>query len=146
MVVVVRSQPWIIWWAVAVHVAWGVALLVDPSAATPAVILVGLHWIIALDVEGPRLGIALLLAAVLALISLVADNRLSNRVSFLLLMPQYGLLVAAFLSDSQSVYSGVVAGRSVDRLLLFTALWPTMIAAALHSVAIVERHLSWTKR
>lgn len=138
-------RPYIIIWAIAVHIAWGIALLVDPYVA-PVAILVGLHWVIDLGVEGSALGVALLFAAVLALISLLADKRLSNRVSFLLLMPQYALLVAAFISDLQSVVEGQVAGRNIDRPLLFTALWPMVVAALLHSVAIVERHLLWTRR
>jgi len=139
-------RPYIIYWAIAVHIAWGLALLIDPVGATPAVILVGMHWIISLGVEGPRLGVALLFAASLALASLIAGKQLTNAVSFLLLMPQYGLLVAAFMSDSLSVYGGNVLGNPVDRVLLFTALWPTMIAALLHSAAIVERHLTWNRR
>jgi hypothetical protein len=134
-----------IWWAVAVHVAWGQALLVDP-AVTPIVILAGLHWIISLGVEGYTLGVALLVAAFLAVVSLLAGRRLSNSISFILLMPQYGLLVAAFVSDAQSVASGRVNEREIDRLLLFTALWPMMAAALLHSAAIVERHVLWNRR
>lgn len=137
-----KSTPYIIWWAIAVHFAWGIALLLDP-AVTPVVILVGLHWIIAFGIDGPTLGLLLLIAAAPATISLVAGMRLSNLVSFLLLMPQYALLVAAFVSDAQSITTGLVAGREVDRLVLFIALWPTMIAAALHSLAIVERHWTW---
>lgn len=139
-------RPYIIIWAIAVHIAWGVALLVDPAAA-PAVILIGLHWMISYGVDGPGLGVALLLAAGLALLGLLLGRRLSNLKALALLMPQFALLVAALISDSQSVFTGVLPdGREVDRVLLFTALWPTMIAAVLHSVAIVERHSAWTRR
>lgn len=139
------SRPYIIWWAIAVHIAWGIALIIDPSV-TPVVILVGLHWVIARGVEGPSLGVALLLAASFALVSLLAGKRLSNAVSFILLMPQYGLLLAALFSDTLSIYAGEVGGgRQVDRMLLFTALWPTMIAGVLHSLAIIERHISWNR-
>lgn len=137
-------RPYIIWWAIAVHIAWGIALLVDPYVA-PVAILVGLHWVIDFGIEGATLGVALLIAATLAMVSLLAAKRLSNGVAFLLLMPQYALLVAAFVSDLQSVVSGQVAGRDIDRPLLFTALWPMVVAALLHSVAIVERHLLWTR-
>lgn len=140
-----NRRPWIIYWAIVVHVAWGLALLFDPDV-TPAVILVGLHWIISLGVDGPWLGTALLIAAGVALASLTADGRLPNWAAFLLLMPQFAILVAAFISDSQSVFSGVLPdGRNVDRLLLFIALVPTMAAAVLHSIAIIERHSHWTR-
>lgn len=140
------NRPFIIWWAIAVHIMWGLALLVDPTA-TPAVILIGLHWVTALGVEGAWLGMALLIVAVMALASLIAGKRLSNAVSLGLLMPQFALLVAAFFSDAQSsITGGLPDGRQVDQVVLFTALWPTMVAAVLHSFAILERHSSWTKR
>jgi hypothetical protein len=138
------TRPYIIWWAIIVHVAWGIALISDPSIA-PVAILVGLHWILGLGVQAPMLGGILIGAALLAMWSLVADTRLANHVSLLLLLPQYALLVAAFISDAQSVGSGVVDGNDVDRLLLLVVLCPVMIAAVLHSVAIIERHLRWTQ-
>lgn len=135
-----------IYWAILVHVAFGIALLINPGVSA-AVILVGLHWLVRLGVEGPTLGIALLLAAGVALVSLVLDRRLSNRTALLLLMPQFALLVAAFISDVQSVVTGVLPdGRKVDELVLFVALCPMMFAALLHSFAIVERHSQWNKR
>lgn len=137
--------PWIIVWAIAVHLAWGCALMLDPGIV-PIVILVGLHWIIALGVTGPILGAVLVAAAILAAVGLLLDSRISSRMSLLMLMPQYALLVAALVSDAQSVVTGLVDGRPIDRVLLFTALWPVMIAAVLHSAAIVERHLAWTPR
>lgn len=138
-----KPTPYIIVWAIAVHLVWGIALLTDPGVVS-AIILVGLHWLIALGVDGPQLGLALIIAAGAAVVSLALGTRLSNLVSFLLLMPQYAILVAAFVSDAQSIVTGSVSpGRDVDRLLLFTALWPTMAAAALHSAAIIERHWTW---
>lgn len=137
-------RPYIIYWAIAVHIAWGIALVIDPLVS-PAAILVGLHWVVELGIEGTVLGGVLLVAAGIALVSMLAGKRLSNRVSFLLLMPQYALLVAALISDVQSVLSGQVNGREVDRPLLFTALWPMIVAATLHTVAIIERHVLWNR-
>jgi hypothetical protein len=140
-----KHVPWMIWWAIAVHVEWGCALILDPGIV-PIIILVGLHWIIALGVSGAILGVVLVAAALVAAAGMLIDTRVSNRIGLLLLLPQYALLVAAFVSDSQSIITGMVDGRAIDRLLLFTALWPVMIAALLHSAAIVERHLAWTPR
>ena len=137
------SPPWIIWWAIAMHLAWGFAIAVDASVL-PVAILVGLHWLVALHIGGVALGILLIVAALLAAGSLLLGHRLSNRLSLALLLPQYALLVAAVIADIQSIASGKVDGNPVDRLLLFTALWPVMIAAVLHSFAIFERHVRWT--
>lgn len=137
-----KRQPYMIWWAILVHLAWGIALILDPSVA-PVAILLGLHWILTLGVTGVTLGLLLLAAALLATWSLLAGRRLSNTMSLLLLMPQYALLVAALIADAQSTVTGDVDGREIDRMLLFTVLCPVMIAALLHSAAIVERHLTW---
>lgn len=139
-----RPVPWIIWLAIVVHIAWGYALLVDPSIA-PVVILVGLHWVLALGINAQVLGVLLIVAATLAAVGLVEDHRFSNRTALLMLMPQYALLLAAFFSDAQSVWTGYAGDREIDRLLLFTVLVTVMAMAVLHSAAIVERHLLWTR-
>lgn len=141
-IAVFSGRPsYIIWWAIFVHLAWGSALMLDPGIV-PVVILVGLHWIVALGLSGPSLGLLLVVAAIAAAISLILDRRqISNTKALLLLLPQYALLVAAFVSDTQSVLTGQVAGQQVDRLLLFTVLWPVMVAALLHTLAIIQRHV-----
>lgn len=139
-----RPFPHIIWLAIIVHVAWGVALLVDPSIA-PVVILVGLHWVMGLGVNAQVLGVLLLAAAALAAFGLIEEHRLSNRTELLMLMPQYALLLAALFSDVQTIWTGYVGDREIDRLLLFTVLVAVMAMAVLHSAAIVERHLLWTR-
>lgn len=140
-----QNRPYIIWWAIAVHIAWGITLIVNPNVL-PVAVLVGLHWVVNLGVSGPVLGIILICCAVLAVASLVLDKRLSNLLSLYLLLPQYALLVAAFISDTQSVFAGSVDGRQIDQTVLFIVLWPIMIAAILHSLAIIERHARWTSR
>lgn len=136
---------YILWWAIGVHAVWGVALLIDPGAG-PLVILVGLHWMVAIGVTDGPLGGVLLAAAILASISLVQEERFSNRVALLLLMPQYMLLVGAMLADSWTIATGSIAGRDYDRIILLVALWPMIIGGILHSGAIIERHLQWTRR
>src|SRR5438045_8279782 len=108
----------VIWWALAVHAAWGVALIINPSTLR-LVILVGLHWFTKLGVGGPLLGAILIVAAVVAAIGLFAGKRVSNSVGLLLLMPQYALLLAAFVADAQSIVSGQVDDRPLDRIVLF---------------------------
>lgn len=136
---------YIIWWAIGVHLAWGVALIVDPAVG-PAAILVGLHWVIALGISGQLLGMFLIVAALLAAVSLLYTSRLSNIEALVMLLPQYALLVAAFVSDAQSIANGILLDKPIDRLLLFTALFPVMLAALLHSAAIIERHTTWIRR
>jgi hypothetical protein len=124
------------------HMVWGIALLIEPSIIQ-LVVLVGLHWIVQIGVSAQIVGAMLVTAAILALFSLWADRALPKDLSLALLMPQYALLIAAFISDTQSIITGTVGTQDVDRLTLFTVLWPVMIACVFHSMAIIERHLSW---
>lgn len=140
-----KSVPYVIWLAIGVHAVWGLALIADPLVA-PAAILIGLHWFLALGIEGAPLGVVLFGASVLAGASLVVDQRIGRIASLGLLTPQYALLIAALVSDTQSVITSSVDGRTIDRLLLFTALWPVMLMALLHSASIVERHWTWSRR
>lgn len=139
-----RPISFMIWWAILVHLAWGIALIVDPGVL-PIGILVGLHWLAALGLNGLLLGLMLIVAASVAAVGLMLGHRVPNYASLLMLMPQYALLIASFISDAQSCISGSVDGRDVDRIVLFVALWPIMVAAMLHSLAIIERHLNWNR-
>jgi len=139
----INRVPYIIWWAILVHITWGIALIIEPAIA-PLAILVGLHWILALGISETITGITLITAAILAACSMMLGNRLSRQNSLLMLLPQYSILIAAFISDLQSIITGNVAGREVDHLVLFTVLAPLLIAAILHTIAIIERYLAWT--
>ena len=138
-------RPWIIWWAIALHLAWGFALIAN-SSVFPLAIFVGLHWVRPLGIGAVTVGVLLITAALAAASGLLLDTRISRRSGLLLLMPQYAILLAAFVSDTQTVVTGFVDGREIDRVILFVVLWPVMIAAVLHSLAIVERHALWTPR
>lgn len=139
-----KLHPYIIYWAIAVHMAWGFALVADPTVP-PVAILVGLHWILALGLNSQIVGLLLIAAAATAAFGLYLDRRISSSASFLMLLPQYGILIASLVADVGSIISGEVADRSVDRLLLFTVLWPVIVAALFHSLAIIERQLAWNK-
>lgn len=138
------STPYIIWWAIAVHVAWGVGLFFDPTLRSIA-ILGGLHWLIAFGISEQLLGTVLVVAACAAAAGLLLGHRLSNGPALLLLLPQYALLVASVVSDAQSIITGTIGDRPIDRTLLFTALWPVIVAGLLHTIAISERHRRWNR-
>lgn len=121
-------------------------MLANPVVASSAAILGGFHWIISFGLSGPALGATLIVGAILAYIGLLLGHRISNVASLALLMPQFALLVGAFLSDAESVYTGMLPdGREVDKLLLFTVLCPIMFTSILHTFAIIERHSKWTR-
>lgn len=141
-----RQSDWIIYWAVAVHTVWGVALLLDPNVAK-IVILVGLHEFVKAGVPEWVLGTGLILVSALALIGLLSSRIQSRNTSLCLLMPQYAVLMTSLFSDLWTVLAGLnsATGTAVSRPILLIVLWPVMAAAILHSIAIVERHLRWTR-
>lgn len=134
--------PWIIWWAVGLHTVWGSALLLGGQSITRLIALVGLQEYEALGIPPELLGVILIICSFMAVCSLVRDT-LSNRVAFLLLLPQYSVLVLAFLSDAWAIATGQVSGQTVDRILLLVLLWPVLFAGVLHTLAIIERHTAW---
>lgn len=137
------TRPYIIWWAILLHVVWGVSILFRPSIITLG-ILVGINRLTDVGLSSMQVGSVLLIAALLALIALILDHRIPRHISISLLAPQYFILVLAFISDIEVLYYGEVRNQSVDRIVLFTVLFPVMIGAVLHTLAIYERYTRWT--
>lgn len=133
------SPPYIIWWAIGLHLLWGTMLIVRPSIGDLAV-LAGLDHVLTTGIPHQVAGAILLVAALLAAYGLLNERRFQNRTSLALLLPQYFFLLVAFFGDIQTVIVGEVAGRAVDRVILLTVLGPVVIAASLHTLAIYERH------
>lgn len=138
------SFPYIMWWAVCMHAAWGVALVFDPSISA-IVVLVGLHWIIEAGLDGVMLGYLLVLVSVVAGVALCLGRRISSRTALMLVLPQQFLLISALISDSTTIITDRVNGQpaAFSQLILFTVLFPVMSAAVLHSAALIERHRAW---
>ncbi len=134
-----------IWWAIAVHLGFGVCLIARPVLATVS-IFVGLDRITnTLGLPSVWLGVILICAALVAALGLLLEDYIPPRVSLLMLGPQYVILIGALFSDVDTIRLGEVSGRSVDRVVLFALLWPIIIAAVLHSCAIYERYTHrWT--
>lgn len=148
MKIVRFGYPWMIVWAIGVHLMWGIGLWVNDQVAT-LVLLVGLnHFIDEAHISPHLLGSLIALAALLAIIGLFLEGSASPRTVLALLLPQYGLMIVALLSDSIILVHGLKtsAGVPIDRVLLFTILGPMMFAALLHTASIIERFVLEPRR
>lgn len=139
-------QPWMIWWAIAVHTSWGIALLKEPALSRLG-ILVGIDRYVDAGVPARVLGSILLVAAVMAATGLILDghHKLAKGPSLLMLAPQYLILISALTTDLQTVFSASFHGQPVGRTIVIVILGPVIAAALLHSVAIWERYSRWSR-
>ncbi len=142
------GYPWMIVWAIGVHVMWGVALWTNKQAAS-LVLLVGLnHFIDDAHISARILGSALVIAALLAIVGIAIEGIAKPRTILAFLLPQYGLMIVALLSDAWIMCHGLKSAQGVEinRVLLMTILGPMMLAAALHTLSIIERFVLEPRR
>lgn len=135
-----RGSPWMLWYAVGLHYFWASALAFNGKEAEGAVILVGIKWLSDIGFGPYTLAALLSFASTLALVGLLSERKMRPEHSFLLVLPQFLLMISASLSDSLAVINGGIEGRSIDRLLLVAALGPLIWAGILHTVAILDRY------
>lgn len=135
-----RGSPWMLYYAVGVHYFWASALAFNGKEAEGAVVLVGIKWLSDLGLSAGGLAALLAVASTLAVMGLLFERRLRPEQSFLLVLPQFLLMIAAALSDFSTIVGGRYNGREIDRLLLLAALGPLVWAGVLHSIAILDRY------
>lgn len=131
--------PWMIWWAIALHIVWGVLLLTDSNTARLA-ILVGLNRLIDLGISDTIVAIIIITAALIATFGLLTEGKMPWRWSLCFLMPQYAVVMQALLSALYSVYEGEVMDRQIDRDILVAVLAAIILGAVFHSASILERY------
>lgn len=124
---------WIILYAVLLHMAWGIALLVDVSAANITA-LNGISKI--LGTSG--LGILSLLVAVSAAVSTLLTDR---PLGLVLVLPQQMLLVLSASSALEAIISGHFPdGVFRPAAFIFCDQLPAILIVILHTGAILELH------
>lgn len=142
-----QGYPWAIWAAISLHALYGYELISHPKVVS-LLILVGLNHLS--DLGGTLLlGWVLIVACSLATIGLLSEKKLSQRLCFLLVFPQYALMLVALTSDAQVIIGGyhttattTTQSVPVDRNIIITALWPVMVIAFFHTLAILERYVA----
>lgn len=141
------GYPWMIVWAIGVHIMWGLGLLLRPTTES-LLILVGLNRLIDQGIPPHMLGYGLVLASMLAGLGLACERRIRMRYALAMLLPQYGLMITAFLSDLEVFFNATnpVTQAHIDRVLIMIVLGPMMLAAALHTLSIIERFVLEPRR
>ena len=137
--------PLILWWASLVHTGLGISVLIDNDASA-VLLLVGLHDIT--NSLGPdEIGALLIFFSILAAVGLMFEHKIPRTAIISLLLPQYFLLIASFVSDVWLILDGFEnsRGQQVPTPVIFAALWAVMAGSILHTIGIVERYFwKWT--
>lgn len=138
------DQPWMIWFAISLHLVYGSALIIWPATTTALAILGGFDHLIA-AFGATATGCILFGFASIAAIGVSFEQRLGKAPAILLLMPQYSLLLYAFTASIVTITQGMeVHSRSggiveVMRELIFIGVAPICLTAVWHTAAILAR-------
>ena len=128
------GSPWILWFATAVHLMWGVGMLVSnyPLVTTPtADILAFLPQMWA--------GALFLVVAAFALWELLSARK--NGKHILWLAPQQALLVLSAVGAVGSVLSGAYPDGVVrPSTFILVDQAPTILVAVFHAFALIDRY------
>lgn len=136
--------PLMLWWAIGVHIVWGLVLIFAPEQANVAV-LGGLNPWLDLGLPAQELGVFTIGFAGMAALAVMNEHKYPRWRLASLLTPQYVMLVVAMASDILILTSGEYRGRPIPRMTLIAALWPLFLAQLLHTISIIERLLyRWT--
>ena len=127
------SRPWIIWYAVGLHMLWGSLLLVSPSG----------YGVTALHVfqNLPRdLMAGILFAASGLAVWAVMRSRPSLKTLAALLPQQALLTLSAYAAVAAIVAAHYGDGVMRPRIFILADQAPAIIAFALHTMAVIETH------
>ena len=125
-------MPWIIVFAITLHLAWGTLLILSPGPA-----FVTAMNRTAQDIDRRLLGAAMIAAATLALYSLVRPPRPALAVA--LLIPQQFLLMLSAANAVRAVWLSAFGDGVVrERTFILADQLPGMLVALLHTAAIID--------
>lgn len=134
-----RDLPFMLFWAVGVHLGFGLALLSNKHVPSLSVLL-GLHvWG---DLLGATIfGLILIMFGLLALTGLLFEGQLSRKQVLAFLAPQYCVIFSGFCVATYILEQGSFHGRPFDFWVGFAGLWSGMVAAMLHTWAVLNRYV-----
>lgn len=136
------SYPWMIVQWVAVHYVWAYGMFRDYDAIKPLVAIAGIQtFVIEWGINPSYMATLMVIAATCALIGLLFEASLPMKLIKGLMMPQYGLVFAAFLADGWLVINGVEnsQGNPVNPVIVHVLLLPIITGAVFHTFSIIER-------
>lgn len=141
-----EGVPWMLWWIIGIHVGWALGLWFEYDQVARLIILLGLDWL-----NTPWLSVVLLLVSGLATSGLVLEKWVAQKFSFrtaflfmmVTLLPQYFLVLTAFMSDVHTLIFGYQTnqGMAISPWVILCALLPVVWGAVLHTGAVLERYV-----
>lgn len=141
------GYPYMIFFTAGIHINTGLFMTLDARVGN-LLPFFGLKELSSLGLTTFGLGVALMVVGALACVALILEPRLKLRIALLLLLPQYGLMVAAFLSDAWLLINGATSssGNPVAFTILEPLVFIIMFAALLHTLSIIERFVVAPRR
>ena len=127
-----RRQYWIIFYAIIIHLAWGIVLVVDnvPLHTT------AIDSVFRIFSSPGTAGIAYIVASLAAIVAMFRPATLKN---LLLIIPQqYFLMLSAFSAMGCISRSAFADGIVRSRAFIFVDQLPIIVAAVLHTCALCE--------
>lgn len=136
-----QKTLWIVWYAISLHIAWAVCLTCDASAGG----VTAIHHLMFMN----RWAVVVLFASVGvgAGVGLLSRNR--NWSLAALLPQQFVLMYSAWGAAAAIIASTFADGVPRPRAFIFADQLPAILAAVLHTFAIIEHHsreLLWLAR
>lgn len=141
------GYPWMIVWAIGIHINTGIFMLINPMVAS-LLPFIGLREFDKIGLTVPTLAISLILIGTLALWGILNEDKYSAKKTLIFLLPQYGLMIAAILSDSRLLIVGVksASGSTIPFTIAEPLTFLIMFAAILHTLSILERFVLGPRR
>jgi len=145
-IIVVNHPPWIFWIAVGWHYIWATGLLIRGSNALNLFVIVGLDWLVRLNLGPYGIAAFLYVISTLAAIGLLKEPMLHTRKGILAFIgPQYFVLIFGFVSDLAVLLRGEFQGKPFNPVIGVMILGLLMWVAVIHSAAFLERYaFRWT--
>lgn len=124
------------WYAISLHLIWGVSLLNDPSV-THVTALSELHWI---STDAGQLGIILIVFAGLAFLSIIQEGHWSLISCLFLRIPQQFVLVLSCISALEAIYFGHFAdGVQRPVAFLIADQSPAILVVVGYTITVVRQ-------
>ena len=131
-------RSWIIWFAIALHLIYGTALLVEPGART----LSGIFGVERF-VQSTGLTSALFVGSALAAAWGVLTFNHRSMWSIMMMMPQQVLLLLSAGTAMETIITGTFpsSGATMATMRAIPGFAPIVLSAAFHNLGILEAHI-----
>lgn len=138
------AQPFMIWYAVSLHLLYG-SVLAFSDVPTLVALLGGFDWL--LDLAGAKVsGVFLILVSLIAAGGLLLESKIPRKASLGCMLPQYIVLLYALVSGLEKIFFGFSIYSETQQTWihvpypsLLAGIGPICLAAIWHTFALLGR-------